>query len=413
MDVQGLGQTHRGLVRANNEDQYIVDVDLGLYAVCDGMGGVAGGEVAADVATSTIERVVRDRTEVLSRVAYDAANAPELVPVLEDAIRQACRDIYNRASSDPALTGMGCTATGVLIVGAKAVMAHVGDTRLYLIREGAAHQLSTDHTLAADLVRQGLVEPERLRRHPHRNVLTRVLGPQALVDVETLAFDVAPGDRLLLCSDGLADHLPDEAWLAERVDGLTLEELPDDLIEFANSEGGSDNTTVIAIGIDGPPPPDGQPTRSPKLVLDVLGSSFLFTGLSLAQLARVVDRCDTTTYEPGDSLCQRGDLLDELLLIVSGTVRVTTADGRTALAGPGQHLGENFVLRPRRTRAAVTAEQRTDVLALDQKNLLDLASHRPWLGVALLTRLVQRMSSDLDRLTTTDGQPQASAADLL
>jgi len=413
MDVQGLGRTHRGLVRTNNEDHYIVDVDLGLYLVCDGMGGVVGGEVAAEVATSTIERVVRDRQEVLSQVEHDPSRAADLIPVLEDALRQACRDIYNRALSDPSLAGMGCTATGLLISGQKAVMAHVGDTRLYLMRAGEAHQLSTDHTLAADLVRQGLVEPDALRQHPHRNVLTRVLGPQALVDVETLAFDLAAGDRLLICSDGLADHIPGEAWLAERCSDQPLEELPDELIGFANGEGGDDNTTVVAIGVDGPLPPEGVLTGSPKLVLDVLGSSFLFADLTLAQLARVVDRCDTRSYEAGSSIFSTGDLLDELLLVVSGAVRVSTTDGHAALAGPGQHLGENFVLRPRRTRASAVAEQPTDVLALDQQSLLDLASHRPWLGVSLLTRLVQRMSSDLDRLTTTEVDLEPIAADLL
>jgi hypothetical protein len=350
---------------------------------------------------------------VLDRVAYDPTRAVDLIPVLEDALRQACRDIYNRATSDPALNGMGCTATGVLMVGAKAVMAHVGDTRLYLVREGEAHQLSTDHTLAADLVRQGLVDPGSLRRHPQRNVLTRVLGPQALVDVETLAFDLAPGDRLLICSDGLADHVPDASWLAARFHEQALEDLPDGLIRFANNEGGEDNITVIVIGVDGPLPSDGMPARSPKLVLDVLGSSFLFADLSLAQLARVVDRCDVRSYEEGETVCRLGDLLDELLLIVSGTLRVSSPDDRSAVAGPAQHLGENFVLRPRRTRADVVAEERADVLALDQQGLLDLASHRPWLGVSLLTRLVERMSSDLDRLTAADADRQSDAADLL
>ena len=413
MDVQGLGRTDQGLVRTNNEDYYIVDVDLGLYVVCDGMGGVVGGQVAAETATSTIERVVRDRQEVLSRVEHDPSRAVDLVRVVEDALRQACRDIYNRATSEPTLAGMGCTATCLLIVGSRAVMAHVGDTRLYLVREGDAHQLSTDHTLAADMARQGLVAADSLRRHPHRNVLTRVLGPQALVDVETLSFDLAVGDRLVICSDGLADHIPDEGWLAERCGELTLEDLPDELIGFANDQGGSDNITVVAIGVDGSEPPDDQPARSPKLVLDVVGSSFLFADLSLAQLSRVVDRCETRTYGPGASICRTGDLLDELLLVVAGTVQVATADGRSAVAGPGQHLGENFVLRPRRTRAVVHAAEQTDVLALDQRGLLDLAAHRPWLGVALLTRLVQRMSSDLDRLTASEVAAEPTAADLL
>ena len=297
--------------------------------------------------------------------------------------------------------------------GGKAAMAHVGDTRLYIVRSGKAHQLSADHTLAADMVRQGLLAVDHVRGHPQSHVLTRVLGPQPLVDVETLAFDVHPGDRLVVCSDGLADYIPSDAWLAEEVSSTSLEELPDELVDFANANGGHDNSTVIVIGVEGSASGESVPARSPRMVLDVMGSSFLFADLSLAQLSRLVDRCDARIHDAGDVICSVGDNHDELILVVSGTVRITDPDGRTALAGPGQHIGENFVLRPRRTRAKIVVEQTANILALDQASLVDLASQRPWLGVALLTRLVQRMSSDLDRLTATEQPIMKVPSDLL
>lgn len=414
ISVQGLGQTHTGHVRRNNEDSFVVEPELGLYAVCDGMGGHLGGEVAAETATSTISRVVRDRKDVLNRVEHDPAHAGDLVPVLQDALHEACRDIYNRSTGDDRLTGMGCTATAVVIAGSKAALAHVGDTRLYLIRDGEAHQLTSDHTMAADMVRQGALPPERLRGHPHSNILTRVLGPQAVVEVETLAFDVVPGDRLVLCSDGLTDYIPTSAWLAERVDGTSIEELPDELIEYANASGGRDNTTVVAIGVEGSAPTEELPVRSPHLALEVLGSSFLFSDLSLAQLSRVMDRCEARTYGSGAVIRNHGDVHDELLLIVSGTVRVTTPSGHSAVAGPGEHLGENLVLRPRPIRAKIIVEHQADILSLDRSSLLDLASRRPWLGVSLLSRLAERLSSDLDRLNIAhDQRARELAADLL
>ncbi|MEL7155468.1 MAG: protein phosphatase 2C domain-containing protein [Actinomycetota bacterium] len=413
MDVLGVGRSDVGLVRANNEDSLLVRPELGLYVVSDGMGGHAAGEVASELAVSTIERVVREHHDVVKRVDREPDLADDLVPIVSDAVRLACRDIYNRATTDDSLAGMGCTATAVLIAGSKAVMAHVGDTRLYLVRQGEAHQMSSDHTMAAELFRQGSIGIEEVASHPHRHVLTRALGPQQLVEVETLSFDVAPGDRLVLCSDGVGDYLPSRGWLAERVDGTPVEDLADELIDFANDCGGADNSTVITISVEGTNELR-QRSRAPQLALETLGSSFLFGDLSLAQLARVLDHCETHTLEPGAIVCSSGEVVDRLLLIVSGLLVVTAADGRRSEVGAGQHVGEGLVMRPRPVRATVVVKERSDVLILERSNLVDLASRRPWLGVALLSRLVERLSGDVDRLADPGGSSGPPAAsDLL
>lgn len=404
VDVVGLGQTHIGRRRPNNEDTFVVNPDLGLFLVCDGMGGHAGGEVAAALAAAAIERVVVDRGDVITRVAHDPTLAEELVAILTGAVSQACREIHTRATSDPALAGMGCTATALLVAGSKAVMAHVGDTRLYLSRAGEVHQLSSDHTLPGEMVRQGTLAPENLPGHPQSNVLTRALGPQALVEVESLSFDVAPGDTLVLCSDGLGDYIPSPMWLEEQVAETPIEDLPDVLINFANANGGKDNTTVIIVSVSGTTEVDRLPRRSPQLALDILGSSFLFSKLTLAQLSHVLNRCEVRTYEAGDVLCNLGDIHDELLIIVSGTLRVSTPDGRATLVGPGQHLGESLVLRPRPARARISSVERSNILALKGLSLIDLASRRPWLGVELLSRLAERLSGDVERLCLDDDQ---------
>lgn len=397
MDIVGVGRSDTGLRRQNNEDAFLVRPELGLYAVSDGMGGHAAGEVASELAISTIERVVGDSQEVMVAVARDGGKAGELVRLLSDAVRQACRDVYNRATADSALAGMGCTATALLVAGTKAAMAHVGDTRLYLVRD-QAHQMSSDHTLAAELYRQGTISYEESEHHPHRHVLTRALGPQHLVDVETLLFDVAAGDRMVLCSDGFGDYLPSAAWLAEQVSDVAVEDLPDVLVDFANDSGGADNITVVAIEVAGDPGVDVSMVTGPHLALETLGSSFLLQDLSLAQLSRVLDRCETRRYEPGDIVWRSGQTCDELLVIVSGLLRIDGTNGLQTQAGPGQHLGESLLLRPRPIRSSVVAINSTDVLALGRANLGDLAARRPWLGVTLLSRLAERLSADVDRL---------------
>ena len=396
MDVQGIGRTDTGRLRPNNEDALVVDVDLGLYLVCDGVGGHAAGEVASATAVSVIERVVRDQRELIAQVEREPDRAAELTAMIVGAVRRACREVYDLARSDPAHAGMGCTATGLVVAGRKAAMAHVGDTRLYLVRRGECHQLSSDHTLAADLVRQGAIDAEAERGHPHSHVLTRALGPQPLVEVEALTFDVLAGDRLILCSDGLGDYIPSTAWLAERVASSTVEDLPDDLIDFANAAGGKDNITVIAVGVEGGSPDDTGPIRTLELRLDILRSSFLFADLSLAQLARVLDRCETRHYDAGTVVRASGEVLDELLIVTSGTLRLSASDGRDVMVGPGQHLGEAVVLRPRPVQSTITAVDRSTVLALDHPSLMDLVNRRPWLGVALLTSLGQRLSVNHD-----------------
>ena len=414
MDVQGIGHSDVGLVRQNNEDAVLVDAELGLFAVCDGMGGAAGGEVAAKMAITSIERAVREQGDAISRVRHDPAHSGDLGALLEAATHRACQEIHTRAAAEPALAGMGCTATVLVTAGRRAAMAHVGDSRLYVVRNGKTHQLSSDHTLAAELVRTGTIEPDQERGHSQAHILTRALGIHASVDVETLSFDLLPGDRLLLCSDGLSDYIPSPAWLAERFSRSSIEETLDDLIDFALGCGGRDNITAVAIQVEGEDEDPTQPHLSTERLLGVLGSSFLFSDLSLAQLSRLLDRSEIRTFNAEDIIYGLGDVQNELLVVITGTIRVESLKGERGAVGPGQHLGEALVLRPRPIRAKIVAEEPTTLLAINGSSLVELVNRRPWLGVILLTRLVERLSGDLDRRSPVEpGRRALVPGDLL
>ncbi len=224
--------THVGLRREHNEDTYYADSDLGLWLVADGMGGHENGEVASALARDTLVREIK-AGELLAR-----------------AIQMADEEIIKHSNRRPQALPMGTTIAAVRVQGHEYEIAWVGDSRVYGARDGEFKQLSQDHSYVRELVEQGAISAEQARTHPHRNVVTQALGvtdPQSL-RVETLKGSLAPGNQLLLCSDGLTEEVDDAdiARVLSRSD-LSTQECVDHLILAALDGGGSDNVTVILL----------------------------------------------------------------------------------------------------------------------------------------------------------------------
>jgi len=222
--------THKGMVRDNNEDAVFPSssgesTDAVLVIVADGMGGHVAGEVA-------------------SRLAINAAASSELDPT--DRVAAANRAIREEVARDPGLEGMGTTMTLLSIDGTTATIGHIGDSRAYLLREDDFSQLTEDHTVAAEYVALGQLDPNEAATHPQRHMLTRTLGLTRFVNVDEFKFDVLAGDRILLCSDGLTEMVSDQDIGSTLRDG-TLEEVTWELVEMANEAGGVDNITVVAV----------------------------------------------------------------------------------------------------------------------------------------------------------------------
>lgn len=272
MRITSCGITDVGLKRGHNEDNYLINEELNLFVVADGMGGHAGGEYASAIAVNTVEEIVTSLDPALAP-AVPAADVPEQedaptdVEALEDvteelpdtveltrhklvhAIRLAGRRIFEKAKEQPEYHGMGTTAVVVLVEGAHAYVAHVGDSRVYLVREGAIEQLTEDHSLVAEKIRHGLLTPEEARSHRMRNVITRSLGYQEDVDVDITVRRVRPGDMFLLCSDGLSGHVDDHE-MADLVSRLSPREAARSLVELACERGGEDNITAIIARVE-------------------------------------------------------------------------------------------------------------------------------------------------------------------
>lgn len=226
-----------GVERSNNEDSAAADLELGLFLVADGMGGHAAGEVASRVAVDAVLGAMR----AAPRPARNRDEAEILLQALHDANAAVLREAEARGT-----LGMGTTMSAAIVRKKSAVIANVGDSRVYLVTPRAITQLTSDHTLVAHMVERGLLTPEQARAHPEKHVLTMAIGSPGVLDPQVLHAKVPRRGRLLLCTDGLHDLLSDDE-IRELAAGEDLEAAARALIERANRSGGFDNITALLI----------------------------------------------------------------------------------------------------------------------------------------------------------------------
>lgn len=234
--------TDVGMVRQENQDDYRaqqLSENEAWAVVCDGMGGVHGGKLASHTGCNSIQSFFAEKMEECSAGREKA--------FLMQAVQQANRDIFSAAQKDPELYGMGTTIVCVLVRENLLHLCHVGDSRCYLLREGALQQMTKDHSYVQELVDQGTITQEQAEHHPKKNVITRALGVDLQVAVEYNCIPLQHGDRVLLCSDGLT-NMVSAAQLLELMAQDDFHAIPDEMVQAANKNGGADNITALLIG---------------------------------------------------------------------------------------------------------------------------------------------------------------------
>jgi serine/threonine protein phosphatase PrpC len=241
------GKTDKGLVREENEDVFCIEADHGFLAVADGMGGYASGEVASKMAIDIVRDYLKKEEEPLPE-EYDARYS-QPTNRMALGIRLANKVIYDASRSQAQLNGMGTTIAAVLLSGDQLSLAHVGDSRIYLLRGGNIDQITDDHTVVSEQVERGLMTREEAADSPLRHVLTRALGTSPDVKVEMDELAASEGDKLVLCSDGLSELVSEDEILFTVLSNNHLHIACDQLIEIANERGGSDNITVIVASL--------------------------------------------------------------------------------------------------------------------------------------------------------------------
>jgi serine/threonine protein phosphatase PrpC len=249
LSVEVAGKSDVGCVRQNNEDNFGYDSRYGVYVVCDGMGGQAAGEVASKMAVDVVLTYFREGSKNGSYppVGTPVETASERANNLGSAIHLANAAIYEAASNHAAQSGMGSTIVGALVDHGFYSIGHAGDSRIYRVRQGAIEQLTRDHSLVMEQVRRGLLTMEEAQHSEMQNIIIRALGPEEKVQPDLDDQMAQPGDVLLLCSDGLIRHVPDDSILEVVQGTISLQLMADRLVEAARDGGGSDNITVLLL----------------------------------------------------------------------------------------------------------------------------------------------------------------------
>lgn len=237
-----FGKTDIGRKRENNQDVFYLyqfNGKAGFAIVCDGMGGQSGGHIASDMACTIVSQRLMDGSQRI----LEGSGIRDL---MVEAISEANIEVYKRSNTEPGCKGMGTTIVLAIVSGEHMYLAHIGDSRAYLYSGGQLHQLTRDHSLVQELRDQGKISDAEMKNHPNKNMITRAVGVNLMVDIDYLELTPEPGSKLLLCSDGLTNMVPD-GEIAEVLRAQSGDTVCGRLVALANANGGSDNITVALI----------------------------------------------------------------------------------------------------------------------------------------------------------------------
>jgi serine/threonine protein phosphatase PrpC len=405
LEVTAHAATDIGRKRKINEDSSLVDEALGLYAVADGMGGHAAGEVASQRAVAVVQAHLAARAETLRAFAADptpdrGAAAERLVA---ESLQAACADIHRTAAADVRLRGMGTTFVCLVVAGRHGIVAHVGDSRLYLFRRDHVHVLTEDHTLIAEQIKAGEIRPEDASKSPFKGVLTRALGAHESVQVDTLVFEILPGDAFLLCSDGLHGYFPDDE-IAARLATAPSATLAADLVSQANERGGKDNiTAIVATAAE-----TGADEPASIARIDALQRIPLFEHLTYREQNEIVAIARTQTFPAGATIVREGEPGGDLYVLLQGSVSIEQGGLPISSVVEGGHFGEMGLVDAAPRSASVRASAPVRAMVIARDDMLGLMQQDPSLAVKLLWALVQALSQRL-RATNTELSDALSA----
>jgi len=400
--LDAVAVTHQGARRPDNEDAVLRLAAPMVLAVADGMGGAENGRRAAELAVGRVrDQFPRLRTQ-LAAIGKDRStqNRLALSTLLDEVFNSASKAILAEKETREAGGAMGSTLTMATVVGNHAYLAHVGNSRGYLVRQGKLVRLTEDHSLAEFRFRRGRITREEYATSPDRNVLYQALGAGVDVEVDAAEVRLLDGDVVLLCSDGLTRALT-ETTIAVKVDRSDLAGSARLLVLAALDAGADDNVSVALASVA-----SEEGDEPIETLTDALKAVFLFEHLSDTERLVIAPYLEEAVFAKGAVIFQEGDPADSFFVLAAGKVRVTRGGTQLTDVREGGHFGEMALARPTTRSATVKALQPTRVFVLGRERFQEILRHKPDLGaklaLALLDGLGDRLRDLSDRLSAVE-----------
>jgi serine/threonine protein phosphatase PrpC len=401
-NIEVFAATDVGRVRDHNEDNFLVDKKMALFVVADGMGGHAAGEVASALAVRTMHEEVKKDWQLIDDyqtgvTGVGKVTAREVLNLLEFAVQRACAQIHEQAMGDTAKRGMGTTFSALLVSGTKGFIAHVGDSRIYMMRGGKVQQLTEDHTVLNELIKRGKLTREQIDKVVNKNAITRAVGVYERVEVDTLLIDLLPGDQFLLASDGLHGYVDAPEVLAPYLGEIDGNAAVSGLIGFANEAGGKDNITTVVVRLGAGTKDDSERAKKLALKREVLAKMPLFSHLSEREMLRVMQVAEVRAFPAGALVITEGEKGDELFIVLSGTVQISRGEAVLTKLGPGEHFGEMALIRSVPRSATAHADGDCELIVIRRTDFFEILRKEHELAVKLLWQFLGVLAERLDR----------------
>jgi serine/threonine protein phosphatase PrpC len=414
-EIQFAALTDVGRVREQNEDNFLVDKKLGLFLVCDGMGGHAAGEVASALAVRTVHEEIKKQADLIQDYAESAKGAAkvskrDILNLLEFSVNRASQRVHSEAVKDPKKRGMGTTLVCLLVIGTQAFIIYVGDSRIYMLRSGLLEQLTEDHTVYNELIRRKKMPREQVEQLAQKNAITRAVGVYEHVEPDTLVLDLTAGDRFLLCSDGLCGYFEEDlAGLGTRLGKPNADQACKSLVDAANERGGKDNISALIVTVGEVTSRDETRAKQLQLKRDILARMPLFRPLNDREILRVLQVTDVCDYKNGETIIVEGDKGEELYIVLSGHAKVLRNGAELATLNAGDHFGEMALVRSQPRSATVRSDGSSELMVIRRSEFFEILRKEHQLAVKLLWQFLGVLA---DRLADTSRELGAAKEEL-
>jgi serine/threonine protein phosphatase PrpC/CRP-like cAMP-binding protein len=408
--------TDVGRQRDHNEDNFLVDKKLGLFVVCDGMGGHAAGEVASALAVKVFHETIKRESWMFDDYAANKRGAEkvtrkQILTLLENAINQASGRVHEEARKDAAKRGMGTTLVAVVILANQAFVVWVGDSRIYLLRDSVLEQLTEDHSVFNELLKRKKMAREEIDKLPQKNAITRAIGVYEHTEPDSLVVDLIAGDRFLLCSDGLSGYFEEDLEELNRLLALKDSNLAgQELIAAANERGGKDNITTVIVSYGDAAARDESRARHVQLKREILARMPLFRALNDREILRLLQVVEVHPYKDADVVIREGDRGEELFIVLTGSVKVVRGETELARFKPGDHFGEMALVRNQPRSATVVSDLDSELMVIRRTDFFDILRSEHQLSVKLLWQFLGALADRLDETNRELGQAREELA---